>query len=187
MTTPQAPITDGDEQKRRLARLWVGAQPSVSAYIWSCVQDFHVAEDLLQDVAEDVATSFERYDPSRPFVGWALGIARFKVVDHYRKNDRDRHVFLGEPETLESLSKAFEEIYPESTPRREALQFCMDKLPGKSRKALEMRYELDMKPAQIAERTGTSSGVVRVMLTRIRSALSKCVESRLKESGGDHV
>lgn len=170
-----------------LARLWVSAQPSVSAYIWSCVNDFHAAEDLLQEVAEDVATSFEKYDPDRPFVGWALGIARFKVIDHYRRHDRDPHVFLGEPATLESLSTAFEDIFPETNERREALQHCMDKLPDKSRKALEMRYELDMKPATIAERTGTSSGVVRVMLTRIRSALSKCVETRLKQSGGDHV
>jgi len=170
-----------------LARLWVGAQPSVSAYIWSCVHDFHTAEDLLQDVAEDAATSFEKYDPSRPFIAWALGIARFKVIDYYRKNDRDPHIFLGEPETLESLTAAFEEIFPQANARREALAFCLDKLPDKSRKALEMRYELDMKPAQIAERTGTSSGVVRVMLTRIRNALSKCVKQRIEQTGDDHV
>lgn len=187
MTKAKDPISPGDEQKRMLARLWVSAQPSVSAYIWSCVSDFHAAEDLLQEVAEDVATSFEKYDQARPFIGWVLGIARFKVIDHYRKHDRDPHVFLGEPQTLESLSTAFEEIFPEATPRREALAYCLDKLPEKSRKALEMRYELDMKPAEIAERIGTSSGVVRVMLTRIRSALSKCVELRLKQSGGNHV
>ena len=180
-------MPDENEQKRSLARLWVSAQPSVSAYIWSCVNDFHAAEDLLQEVAEDVATSFERYDPSRPFIGWALGIARFKVIDHYRKHDRDPHVFLAEPETLESLSVAFEEVFPQTSPRREALVHCMDKLPDKSRKALEMRYELDLKPAQIAEQIGTSSGVVRVMLTRIRSALSKCVEGQLKQSGGEHA
>lgn len=173
----------GDEQGHSLARLWVAAQPSVSAYIWSCVRDFHVAEDLLQDVAEDAALSFERYDPARPFVAWVLGIARFKVIDYYRKNEKDPHVFTGD--ALEHLSAGFVETYPTLSPRREALAACLQKLPTKSRRVLEMRYELDMKPAKIAKHVGSTSGSVRVTLTRIRNALAQCVRQRLGQSGVD--
>ena len=174
-----------ENQRRELARQWVAVQPSVSAYIWSCIPDFHAAEDLLQDVAEDVASSFGRYDPDRPFIGWVLGIARFKVTDYYRKHSRDRHVFQGE--SLERLVAAFETVFPEVDPKREALEHCIDKLQAKSRRALEMRYEQDMKPAQIAEAIGSTPGSVRVTLTRIRTALSKCIETRLSRKGGEHV
>lgn len=172
------------DKGRELAKLWVAAQPAVSAYIWSCVPDFHHAEDLLQEVAGDAASSFENYDPAKPFVAWALGIARFKVIDHYRKNSRDPLVFKGE--ALDRLTSAYEEVFPEINPKRKALEQCIDKLQDKGRKALEMRYEQDMKPAQIAEVIGSTPGSVRVMLTRIRSALSKCVETRLKTEGGGH-
>ncbi|MEM6505123.1 MAG: sigma-70 family RNA polymerase sigma factor [Planctomycetota bacterium] len=171
-----------ENRRRELARQWVTVQPTVSAYIWSCVPDFHAAEDLLQDVAEDVASSFDRYDADRPFVGWVLGIARFKVIDYYRKNDRDRHVFQGE--SLERLVAAFETVFPEIDPKREALEHCIEKLQAKSRRALELRYEQDMKPAQIADVIGSTPGSVRVTLTRIRTALSKCIETRLSQKGG---
>ncbi|MBX2852832.1 MAG: sigma-70 family RNA polymerase sigma factor [Phycisphaeraceae bacterium] len=177
--------TAGHDPRRNLARLWVSAQPAISAYIWSCVQDFHTAEDLLQEVAEDVASSFHRYDPAKPFIGWALGIARFKVIDYYRKNDSDRHVF--QADSLDQLTTAFEDIFPDINPKREALEQCLEMLQGKSRKALEMRYEQDMKPAAIAQAIGTSSGSVRVMLTRIRTALGNCIKTRLKKAEGGHA
>lgn len=172
------------DPRRELARLWMEAQPSVAAYIWSCIPDFHDAEDLLQEVAQDVASSFDHYDCSKPFVGWSLGIAKFKVVDYYRKHNRDPHVFHGE--SLEHLATAYEEIFPQATRKREALEHCINKLQGKSRKTLEMRYEQDMKPAQIAKVIGTTSGTVRVMLTRIRTALANCIEKRLAKMGGGH-
>lgn len=177
--------TSRDAASASLARLWVGVQPTVSAYIWSCVNDFHTAEDILQNVAADVASSFDRYDPAKPFVAWVLGIAKFKVIDFYRKNDRDLHVFQGEP--LDYLQLAFEEVFSEVTPQREALDHCVEKLSGKSRKLLEMRYDQDMKPAQIAKSIGTTSGSIRVMLTNVRNALSKCIEQRLKQLDAKHA
>ncbi|MEM9345943.1 MAG: sigma-70 family RNA polymerase sigma factor [Planctomycetota bacterium] len=78
-------------------------------------------------------------------------------------------------------------VFPEVDPKREALEQCIEKLQAKSRRALELRYEQDMKPAQIAEVIGSTPGSVRVTLTRIRSALSKCIETRLGKKGGDHA
>jgi RNA polymerase sigma-70 factor (ECF subfamily) len=185
MASSDKPNPTQNEQSQTLARLWVRAQPSVSAYIWSSVRDFHIAEDLLQDVAEDAASSFSKYDPAKPFIAWVLGIARFKVVDYYRSKDRDPHIF--DAEAMEHLSAAFEEVFPEVSPRQEALEHCMEKLPPKSRRLLEMRYEMEMKPAKIADQVGTTSGSIRVLLTRVRNALGDCVEKRLKQLEGDHA
>ena len=170
----------GIDQQREIAKHWVIAQPTISAYIWSCIRDFHAAEDVLQEVAQDAAASFSRYDPEKSFVAWALGIARFKVIDFHRNHRNVPQLF--DNETLDEMCEAFAETNPEASPQREALDFCLDRLQGKSRQAIEMRYELNMKPAKIAERIGSTSGSVRVMLTRIRNALSDCVEARMQRT-----
>ena len=74
-----------DEKTHEVARLWVLAQPTVSAFIASLVRDFRDRDDVLQDVAVAVIDSFRSYDPSRPFVAWAIGIARNEVRHHLRR------------------------------------------------------------------------------------------------------
>ena len=83
-----------DSQTREhLARLWGKAEASVQAYVFSAVSGFQDAEDMVQEVAMTVARRFHEYDPSRPFVGWALWLAKSHIVDHYRKRGRERLAF----------------------------------------------------------------------------------------------
>lgn len=58
-----------------LARSWVRAQPSVLAFLVASTPQLSDAEDLLQEVAAQAARQFDKYDPDRPFLPWALGIA----------------------------------------------------------------------------------------------------------------
>lgn len=47
----------------------------------------------------------DTYDPAQPFTAWAYAIARYKLVDHFRRNRIRAHVpidevdFLGEADT----------------------------------------------------------------------------------------
>ncbi len=70
------------EARRELNVLWTKAHAVVLSYIRSTVIDFHRAEDVLQETAGTVAEKFSEYDSSRPFLPWALGIARSKIVEH---------------------------------------------------------------------------------------------------------
>lgn len=169
-----------DEQKE-LARLWVSVQPMVLAYIRSCVDSFSDAEDVLQIVAQDVVVKYSQYDPSRPFIGWVLWLAKFRVIDHYRQVDRDRHRFGDE--VLSRMAHCFESLQPEASDRQEALSQCMKKLPPKSLQLLEMRYVDNLKAKQAAERLGTTAGTVRVALTRMRKALERCIHQWLEREG----
>jgi RNA polymerase sigma-70 factor, ECF subfamily len=60
----------------QLARLWTESQPVVASYILSIIPNFHQAEDVLQQVAAALVGEFQRFDPSKPFLPWVLGIAR---------------------------------------------------------------------------------------------------------------
>jgi len=45
-------------------------------------------EDLVQETLIAVHTRRATYDPQRPFVGWLFAIARYKMIDHFRRRRR---------------------------------------------------------------------------------------------------
>ena len=82
-----------NEQTRQAARMWALAQPAVSAFVASITRDFQDRDDVLQETAVAVLESFGRYDPSQPFIPWAIGVARNQARILMRRKGRDRLVF----------------------------------------------------------------------------------------------
>jgi len=78
------------EGRQEFAQLWRAAEPAVSACVYAAITEFHDAKDVIQQGAQEAARRFGQYDPARPFVGWALGIARSRVSDFCRRKKRDR-------------------------------------------------------------------------------------------------
>ena len=81
-----------DHALREATRQWTLAVPAVSAFIASLVRDFQDRDDILQETAVAVLQGYHRYDPSRPFVAWAMGIARLQTLAHLRKKGSDKLV-----------------------------------------------------------------------------------------------
>lgn len=168
---------NADSALREMASLWVRSQAIVSAYITANVIDLHHAEDLIQETAKGVAEGFSNYDNSRPFTPWVLAIARNQILKYYRTRSRDRMV-LSE-NALTTIGGALERIEHEAEDRRQALRLCLERIRGRSRKLLEMRYESDMKAKDIAAQLGITPSTVSVMLFRIRAILEKCIRLQL--------
>jgi RNA polymerase sigma-70 factor, ECF subfamily len=164
-------------QARELSVLWTKAHPIVSAYFRASLRDFHQAEDLLQETAAVVAEKFTTYDASRSFVSWVLGVARNKLLHHLRTHSNDRHVF--DEATIREITDVYSELESESSVMSAALQTCIDRVSGRPRKVLEMRYIRELTPATIAAQTGTNANAVAVMLHRIRRALRECIEKQI--------
>ena len=166
---------------RQLARLWMEAQPSVLSFICASIPRFHDAEDVLQEVAVDVADHFDRYDPSRPFVAWAIGIARFKVAAHFRQQNRESPLLSGE--MIDLVAEAHERQHEQLDDMREPLETCLEELSAKARRVVKMRYSEDLRSGDIAEKIGSTSGSVRVMLVRSRTQLLDCIKEKLSSGG----
>ena len=163
---------------RQVARLWTQAQPVVSALISSTVFDFHDAEDVLGQVAETVITKAGEYDAQRPFLPWAMGIARYRILQYFERRRAERHVDFDD-ETLELLAQAHMEVADEAPVRLAALRQCLNQLQGKSQRVLELRYLHDHRADWIAQKMGMTPSAVWTMLHRIRKALSDCIDRRL--------
>ncbi|MDB4459042.1 sigma-70 family RNA polymerase sigma factor [bacterium] len=164
------------ENRERLTRLWLEAEPGVRAFVFASISSFADAEDVVQKVALNIARRFNEYDEKRSFQAWALWLAKSRVIDHYRVQGREKLVF-SEP-LLDQLAQSLVTRQKHQSDRAAAMEQCIEKLPDKSRKLLELRYEDGASAEEMAESLNSSAGSVRVMLHRIRNILEECIRSQ---------
>ena len=161
----------------RLAKLWASAMPAIEAFVGSTVRDPNDREDVIQATSEYLARHFDDYEQGTSFTGWAVQVARYRVMELFRDRSRDRVVLTGD--ALEALARVAPQMAQEQTDRAEALDQCMKHLGENQRRLLELRYTQSLPPATIAERVGKSANTVSAALLRIRKALRSCIEARL--------
>jgi len=116
------------DSQEQFTRLWTEAQPKLAAYLNALVPDFQEAEDLLQEVAVVLLRKFPECDPQRPFIGWAIGIAKREVLMARRRYARNFLCY--QTELLERISEAYEELAPELDDRSRALRDCLPLIKG---------------------------------------------------------
>ncbi|MDF1753389.1 MAG: sigma-70 family RNA polymerase sigma factor [Verrucomicrobiales bacterium] len=171
-----------EEDQQTFTRLWTEAQPSVSHYLMSLVRDSATAKDLLQNTALVLLRKFSEYDRDKPFLPWALGVAKFELLGHRRDQARSRVMF--DSEMLDRYTEKWSELAPVESDDSAALQTCLAKLPERLRKVVRLRYFDDLNSGEIAKALGMNAGSVRVSLQRTRDQLRKCVERELGMEGG---
>ncbi len=169
---------DDSESIKRLTIEWTKAQPAVARFVRSFVRNRDDAEDVLQEVALAIVDRFESYDSTRPFIAWALGVARNLVKAHFRKQLR-RPVTADDETAVDRVAEAFESLQPELEDMKEALAECIQRVPAEERRMLAMQYEENLKPAAIATRINKTANHVAVMLHRLRLGLRQCVERKM--------
>jgi RNA polymerase sigma-70 factor, ECF subfamily len=173
MTDPPAPAA------LAFTRDWQLAQPAVSGFVRALIGNRDAAEDVLQEVAADLWRSYERYDPARPFIAWALAIAKHKIQDHRRQRPRP----LVDPQVIADMVAVAEEMEHELSDRRHALQACLQGVRGRSWDLVRLRYHEGREPSEVATMLGLEAGHVRVLLNRVRDALRSCIERSLRSAG----
>lgn len=171
---------DRQQSMQELAVHWTKAQPVVAAFISSVVSNFQDVDEILGRVAVTLVQKFDRYDRNKSFVAWAVGIAKYEILNHRREMAYDKHIF--DTKAIEHLAGAYEAEAPHLDDLREALAHCLKKVEGRSRRVLQMRYIRGLKPGRIARQLDMTANAIFVLLHRIRLALRKCIEHKLATS-----
>ena len=143
------------------------------AFIRSVTPQLADAEDILQETARQIATRFDEYDPERPFGAWAMGIAKYKVMEWRRKQQRS--ALLLEEDAIDAIHFSYTDRVEEWQEVGHAIDRCIKKASPAAEKLLTLRYLENLKPAAIAKRTDSSPSSVSVRLSRARDAA--CVDS----------
>lgn len=172
--------THPQDSQENLIALITRHQAALHAYILGLLPNRSRADDVLQETNLVLWRKAADYDPSKPFLPWACGIARFQVKAANRDATRDRHVF--DPQLLELL--ATEEVPDlESTAAMDrALSECLEQLPGGKRELILRRYHPECSVHEMAASRQMTPGALSAQLHRIRQMLEQCVAGKLSSS-----
>ncbi len=131
------------------------------------------AEDLVQETLIAVHTRRESYDPSKPFTAWAFAMARYKMIDHFRR----RRMWAAVP--IEGIEGLFATDDSEGVTATLDLERLMAGLPAKQREVLRSVKIEGLSVAEAAQRSGLSSANVKVSIHRgIKKLMSRVREAR---------
>jgi RNA polymerase sigma-70 factor (ECF subfamily) len=99
-------------------------------------------------------------------VPWLIGVARHKLVDHWRRAERESRG-LG----AVALQEA-EDPWPDLLDTH-AAHAALQRLPGPQRTALTLRYLDGLPVAEVAELVGRTLHATETLLARARAALRR--------------
>jgi len=165
-------------------KCFLRTERSLRSYLLSLLQDADAMEEVFQEVSLILWDQFDRYDESRPFLNWALGVARNQAA-HWRHQRARVRVWL-KPEVEERLIRTYADLEGEMEGRRRALGGCLEKLGAGARELLGLRYERGLTLQRIAELRRMSLNAVNKALARIRGFLAECT-SLMLHVGQDRI
>jgi RNA polymerase sigma factor (sigma-70 family) len=177
MESPQAPGLSTDRNSD-LAATVVRERSRLGNFIRRRIRDPMEAEDLLQDVLEELVEAYRLPEPIEQVGAWLFRVARNRIIDRFRNNERrmpaDRPDSADDlnPENrlelqLPGLDQGPEALYARSIVL-EALQRALDELPADQRDVF-IAHELEGRSfKQMAEKSGVP---LNTLLARKRSAI----------------
>ena len=173
-------MTDANnEHVNMVQELFVEHVAGLRYFVMSLLPDPDQAQDVIQETFITITAKAGDYQEGTNFKAWAFTIARFKVLEVFKKQKREANR-LSEA-AINILASEAEEL-DEEDPKIDALNKCLEKLSEKTATMVELRYKEGLKPSVIAERIGWTAEAVYVALSRTRSSLKNCIMKQLRRS-----
>lgn len=142
-------------------------------FYYRCSGSSHVAEDLTQETFITAATLLKRGAHVRAPLPWVLGIARLKLLEHYRHEARRADAAAVPWDTSnEGGGRATWPPFKEDAWRERTLA-ALAALPTHQRQALVLRYLDGLAVPQIAATLGRSVHATESLLARGRSTFKQ--------------
>jgi RNA polymerase sigma-70 factor (ECF subfamily) len=118
------------------------------------------AEDLLQETLIAMHTRRATYDPSRPLTAWVHAIARYKLIDYFRRTKRQAEEPLDDPDILFGSAEA------NAAEAHLDVERLLHKLPMKTQKLIRDVKIEGLSTAEAAAKHGLSESAVKVGVHR---------------------
>jgi RNA polymerase sigma-70 factor (ECF subfamily) len=165
----------------RFVELLTAHQPKLYGDIATMLLGDPSAADVLQETNHDLWVKKDEYDFERPFLPWAFGFARQKVLVFRRNHCRSRLMFGDE--ALSLIDEACVEYASEADDRLMALRKCLQRLDPHQVALIHARYAMKKPVKLIAEQLESSVQNISSRLHRIRKTLAKCIDAAMAAEG----
>lgn len=152
--------TATEDPRRALIELYDRALPDVFGYLESRCGSAAVAEDLTSETFLAAVDAVRRGTVRELTVAWLIGVARHKLVDHWRRKGRedDAHWPLDE---VDEWDVHLDQLVARAT---------LAELGPHHRSALTLRYLDGLPVREVAACLGRTEGATEVLLVRAKAA-----------------
>jgi len=169
--------TVGDPAGEFLA-LYDQALPHVYGYLVARCGSPAAAEDLTAETFLAAVVVVRDGDPHPPGLPWLIGVARHKLVDHWRREGREerrlRMLIDEAPRADDPWDAELDAVAARQT---------LGRLAPQHRAALTLRYVDDLPVAQVAALLGRSLHATEALLVRARVMFRRAYEGREGSDG----
>jgi RNA polymerase sigma-70 factor (ECF subfamily) len=154
-----------------LAALYHRALPQVYGYLLPRCGSAVLAEDLTAETFMAAVEADKQDHPPEFTVAWLVGVARHKLVDHWRRADRERRRLAVIDNGAEPVDDPWEAQLDVA-----AAHAALSRLSAYQRAALTLRYLDGLPVAEVAQELGRSLHATETLLVRARAALRRVYE-----------
>ncbi len=166
-----------DPPERDLGTIYDETLPRVFGYLLVRLGgDRATAEDLTQETY--LALARQLRDGKRPpeIIAWLLHVARNRLIDHYRRSERQKQRFTPWVEDEAALPiqapVALNQVLD-----RDLVRQALAGLAANQRIAIALHYLDDLSVNDIADQLGKSPGAVESLLARGRAGMRAALQS----------
>ena len=176
-----SPDHDVGRQRWALVDLYDHALPEVHGYLASRCRSDALAEELTAETFMAAVDAVKRETVSDLTVAWIIGVARHKLVDHWRREERESRAFRAIAEPADEPAKDEWDVHLEAMVAQETLAA----LGAHHRSALTLRYLDGLPVRDVAVHLDRTVGATEVLLVRAKAAFREQYEALTRESGGE--
>jgi|ERR1043166_866768 RNA polymerase sigma-70 factor (ECF subfamily) len=171
------------EPEARLAELIEFQGPFVRSLALRLAPAPGLAEDIAQQVFLELIAKAAQWDLDRDLKPLLATMTRNVALRCWRERTRVMSAEIrGLAEHIRTLAEGSEVTWyrPEE---QAALEQCLEQLPEKSRRLIELHYDLGVSSVNIATQMQMTADAVRRALFRLREQLRKCIELAFPKAG----
>ena len=165
------------DTKAQFVEALTACQEALRGYCYAKVGAWADAEDVLQATNIKLWEKEEEWDRARPFLPWALGVAHFTVMSHFRDRQRDHLVF--EEDVMQAMEIHLRDAAERTPDLVLALRHCLGGMAEEPREILRAHYVGGWSLEEVSRSTGRSVSGVKSLLLRLRRSLAQCVNREL--------
>jgi RNA polymerase sigma-70 factor (ECF subfamily) len=155
-----------------LLALYDDALPQVYGYLLARCRQRAVAEELCSEVFMAAVDSIRRAVVDKVTVAWLIGIARHKLLDQWRRDDRESRRLTAVADATDDRDDPWD-VELDVLAARDTLST----LSPVQRGALTLRYLDDLPVPRVAEILGRTVHATETLLVRARRAFRSAYEA----------
>lgn len=166
---PDSPLAAVFADDARFRAWYEAVLPPVYGYLFNrCGRNQELAEELTQQTFVEAVRGRDGFRQGEP-LAWLIGIARHRLIDHFRRLERResgfRRLLASKPPLVIWLGDGASDD--------EELSAALARLPAAQRAALVLRYVDDLPVREVARLLRRSEAAVESLLSRGRDALRR--------------